>query len=86
MTFDINGKRKMGLKLSKSDFDPFLYIGFNLAILQSFGKDHEEMGILRNSAIIFATLFTPPFKNLPESLSSFLLFLRFNTFNIYLRE
>ena len=48
---------------------PFLYKGFNLAILQSLGKNPEEMGLLNISAIGFARIFALYFKNLPEILS-----------------
>ena len=69
ITFDINGKREMGLKFSGLVLDPFLYNGFNLAILQSLGKSNEEMEILHIFAIGFASIFAPSFKNLPEILS-----------------
>ena len=48
---------------------PFLYKGFNLAILQSLGKNPEEMGLLNISAIGFARIFALYFKNLSEILS-----------------
>ena len=69
ITFDINGKREMGLKFSGLVLDPFLYNGFNLAILQSLGKSPEEMEILHIFVIGFARIFAPSFKNLPEILS-----------------
>ena len=56
----------MGLKFSGLVLDPFLYNGFNLAILQSLGKSPEEMEILHIFAIGFARIFAPSFKNLPE--------------------
>ena len=59
----------MGLKFSRLVLDHFLYNGFNLAILQSFGKSPEEMEILHISAIGFARIFAPSFKILPEILS-----------------
>ena len=37
--------------------DPSLYNGFNLAILQSLGKSHDEIEILHTSAIGFARIF-----------------------------
>ena len=69
ITFDINGKTEMGLKFSGLVLDPFLYNDFNLAILQSLGKSPEEMEILHIFAIVFARMFAPSFKNLPEVLS-----------------
>ena len=43
ITFDINGKREMGVKFSGVVLDPFLYNAFcYLAILQSLGKSPEE--------------------------------------------
>ena len=51
----------MGLKFSGLVLDHFLYNGFNLAILQSFGKSPEEMEILHISAIGFARIFAPSF-------------------------
>ena len=62
-------RAKLGLKFSGFAFDPFLYNGFNLAILQLLGKSPEEMEILNISAIGFARIFAPSFKNLPEILS-----------------
>ena len=62
-------KREMGLKFSKLALNPFLLKGFNLAILQSFGKSPEEIGVLHISAMGFARVFAPSFKNLPEILS-----------------
>ena len=59
----------MGLKFSGLVLDPFLYNGFNLAILQSLEKSPEEMEILHIFAIGFARIFAPSFKNLPEILS-----------------
>ena len=59
----------MGLKFSGLVLDPFLYNGFNLAILQSLGKNPEEMEILHIFVIGFARIFAPSFKNLPEILS-----------------
>ena len=49
--------------------DPLLYNGFNLAILQSFGKIPEEMEILHISDTGFARIFAPSSKNLLEVLS-----------------
>ena len=49
--------------------DPFLYNGFNLAILQSLGKIPEEIEILHIFAVGFARIFATSFKNLPEILS-----------------
>ena len=69
IAFDINGKREMALKFSRLVLDPFLYNGFNLAILQSLGKIPEEMEILHVFAICFARIFAPSFKSLPEILS-----------------
>ena len=59
----------MGLTFSGLVLDPFLYNGFNLAILLSLGKSPEEMEILHIFAIGFARIFAPSFKNLPEILS-----------------
>ena len=59
----------MDLKFSGLVLDPFLYNGFNLAILQSLGKNPEEMEILHIFAIGFSRIFAPSFKNLPEMLS-----------------
>ena len=59
----------MGLKFSGLVLDPFLYNGFNLAILQSLGKSPEEMQVLHIFSIGFARIFAPSFKNLPETLS-----------------
>ena len=59
----------MGLKFSGLVLDPFLYNGFNLAILQSLGKSPDEMEILHIFAIAFARIFAPSFKNLPKILS-----------------
>ena len=59
----------MGLKFSRLVLDPFLYNGFNSAILQSLGKSPEEMEILHVFAIGFARIFAPSFKNLPQILS-----------------
>ena len=59
----------MGLKFSGLVLDPFLYNGFNLAILPSIVKSPEEMEILHIFAIGFARIFAPSFKNLPEILS-----------------
>ena len=61
--------REMGLKFSVLVFDPFLYKGFNLAILPSIGKRPEEMELLHISAIGFTRICAPSFKNLPEILS-----------------
>ena len=69
MTFDINGKREMGLKFSGLVLDSFLYNSFNLAILQSLGKSTEEMEILHIFAIGFGRIFALSFKKLPEILS-----------------
>ena len=69
ITFDICGKREMGLKFSGLVQDPFLYNDFNLAILQSLGKSPEEMEILHVFAKGFARIFAPSFKNLPEILT-----------------
>ena len=59
----------MGLKFSGLVLDSFLCYGFHLAILQSFGKSPEEMGILHIFTIGFSRIFAPSFKNLPEILS-----------------
>ena len=48
--------------------DPFLYNGFNSAILQLLGISSEEMEIIHIFAIGFARIFKPSFKSLPESL------------------
>ena len=69
ITFDINGKREMGLTFSGLVLDPFLYDGFNLAILQSLRKSPEEMEILHIFALGFTRVFAPSFKNLLENLS-----------------
>ena len=65
ITFNINGKKEMGLKFSGLVLDPFLYNGFNLAILQSLGKSPEEMEMLHIFALGFARIFAPSFKNVP---------------------
>ena len=52
----------MGLKFSGLVLDPFLYNGFNLAILQSLGKSPEEMQILHIFAAGFVRIFAPSFK------------------------
>ena len=62
ITFDINGEREIGLKFSGLVLDPFLYNGFNLAILQSHGKSPEEMQILHIFAAGFVRIFAPSFK------------------------
>ena len=59
----------MGLKFSGLVLDPFLYNGFNLAILQSLGKSPEEFEILHICAKGFARILAPSFKNLLEILS-----------------
>ena len=59
----------MGLKFSGLVLDPFLYNGFNLAILQSLGKSAKEIDILHIFSIGFARIFAPSFENLPEILS-----------------
>ena len=59
----MNGNREMGLKFSRLVLD--LYNDFNLAILQSLQKSHEEMEILHIFAIAFGTIFAPSFKNFP---------------------
>ena len=59
ITFDVNGKREMSLKFSGSVLDPFLYNGFNLAILKSLGKSPKEMEILHIFAVGFARIFVP---------------------------
>ena len=59
----------MGLKFSGLLLDPFLYYGFNLAILQSLGKNPDEMEKFHIFAIGFARIFAPTFKNLLEILS-----------------
>ena len=69
ITFDINREREMGLKFSGLALDPFLYNGFNLAILQSLGKSPEEVEILHIFVVGFSRIFAPSFKNLPEMLS-----------------
>ena len=51
----------MALKFSELVLDPFLYNGFNFAILQSLGKNPEEMGIFHIFAIDFARIFAPIF-------------------------
>ena len=56
----------MGLKFSGLVLDPFLYNGFNLAILHSLEKSPIEMEILHIFAIGFARIFVSSFKNLPE--------------------
>ena len=61
--------REMSLKFSGLVLYPFLYKGFNLAILQSLGKSPEEMEVLHISAIGFARIFATSFKNLPQILS-----------------
>ena len=66
--------------------DPFLYNGFNLAILQSLGKSPEEMEILHIFAIVFARIFAPSFKNLPETLSisaAFEMSINYKTFKTF---
>ena len=60
----------MSLKFSGLVLDPFLYYGFNLAILQSLGKSPEEMELLHIFAIGFARIFAPSFKDLPEIISN----------------
>ena len=57
----------MGLKFSGLVLDPFLYNGFNLAILQSLGESPDKMEILHIFALDFARIFAPSFKNLPET-------------------
>ena len=59
----------MGLTFSELVLGPFLYNGFNLAILKSLGKSPEEMEILHIFGTGFTRMFAPPFKNLPEILS-----------------
>ena len=59
----------MGLKFSGLVLDPFLYNGFNIAVLHSLGKSPEEMEMLDFFAIGFGRIFTSSFKNLPEILS-----------------
>ena len=59
----------MGLKFPGLILDPFLYNGFNLAILHSLEKSPEKMEMLHTFAIGFARIFTPSFKNLFEILS-----------------
>ena len=59
----MNGNREMGLKLSRLVLD--LYNDFNLAILQSLQKSHQEMEVLHIFAIGFGRIFPPFFKNLP---------------------
>ena len=59
----------MGLKYLGLVLHLFLYNGFNLAILQSLGKNPEEMDILHIFAVGFARIFAPSFKNLLENLS-----------------
>ena len=61
ITFDINGKREVGIKFSGVVLDPFLYNAFNLAILQSLGKSPEEMEIFHIFAIDFARIFAPEY-------------------------
>ena len=60
----------MGLNFSGLVLDPFLYNGFNLALLQSLGKSPGEMEILHNFAVGFARIFAPSLKNLSEILST----------------
>ena len=69
ITFDINGKREIGLKVSGLVLDPYSYNGFSLANLKLLGKSREEMEVLHISAVGFARLFAPSFKNIPEILS-----------------
>ena len=64
ITFDINGKRETGLKFLGLVLDSCLSNGFNLAILHSLGKSPEDMEVLQTSAIGFAGIFAPYFKNL----------------------
>ena len=59
----------MDLKFLGLVLDPFLYYGFNLAILQSLAKSPEEMEIFHIFAIGFARIFAPSFKSLFEILS-----------------
>ena len=59
----------MSLKFSGLVLDPFLYNGFNLAVLHSLGKRPEEMEMLDFFAIGFGRIFTPYFKNFAEFLS-----------------
>ena len=61
--------KEIGLKCSGLVLNPFLYNGFNLAILQSLRKSPKEMEILHIFAIGFARIFVPSFKYLPEILS-----------------
>ena len=51
----------MSLKFSGFVVNPFLFNGFNLAILKSFGKSPGEMEILHISAIDFVKKFAPSF-------------------------
>ena len=46
-----------------------MYNGFDLAILPSLGKSPAKMEVLHISAIAFARIFAPSFKELPEILS-----------------
>ena len=59
----------MGPKFSGLVLDPFLYNGFNLAILQSLRKSPEEIEISHFFVIGFARICAPSFNNLPEILS-----------------
>ena len=59
----------MGLKLPGLVLDPFLYNGFNLAILQYLGISPEEIETLYIFAIGFARKFATSSKFLPEILS-----------------
>ena len=71
----------MGLKCLGLILDSFMYNGFNLAILHSLGESPEDMEVLQISAMGFARIFAPCFKNLPKSYQ-FLLLLRNISFSL----
>ena len=64
----------MGLKFLGLVLDLFLCSGFNLAFLQSLGKNLEEMQVLHISATGFARIFALSFKNLSKILSIYAAF------------
>ena len=59
----------MGVTFSWLVCETVLYNGFDLAILPSLGKSPAKMEVLHISAIAFARIFAPSFKELPEILS-----------------
>ena len=65
-TFEIRGRREIGLKLFGPNLDTSLNSGFSLATLQDYGTADSEIESLMRSVMGLDSILEPSFRKMPD--------------------